>query len=60
MTDLEMIRQIRETKLENIKDFKNELMKRLKNDDRTVIYFNLLCMVDEIAMDIIKEIERGY
>lgn len=60
MTDIEMIRQIRETKLENIKDFKNELMKRLKNDDRTVIYFNLLCMVDEIAMDIINEIERGY
>lgn len=53
MSELE--KQIKETKIETMKDFRNELWKRLKEDERTCIYCNLLDVVRTISYDIINE-----
>ncbi|MCQ2608945.1 MAG: hypothetical protein MJ197_09715 [Bacteroidales bacterium] len=51
----ELEKQIYETKIECLEEFKRELMQKLKNDDRTSIYINFLYVVDEIATQIINE-----
>lgn len=53
MTELE--RQIAETKIECMKDFKTELLLMLSSDDRTSIYENFIKHVDTITGAIIQE-----
>lgn len=56
---IEELKQINVTKKETMLDFKSSLIKRLKDDDRTRIYNNFICILDEVAIEVIKELTGG-
>lgn len=56
---IEELKQINVTKKETMLDFKSSLIKRLKDDDRTRIYNNFICILDEVSIEVIKELTGG-
>ena len=55
----EDIKQVIIERKETMTDFKKELIKRLKDDDRTRIYSNFIMVLDQVSLEVINDMCGG-